>query len=174
MCSRGDLKAVHLRRVNSRADSVLWNELIARHHYLGHQRLVGAQLRYLALDGDRLLGVLGFGASAWKIAPRDEFIGWTEAQRKEHLQLVVNNARFLILPWVKVKYLASSLLGLAARQLICDWLRVYQYRPVLLETFVDEFFLGTSYRAANWVYLGQTTGRGKNNPKSAVRVVIHP
>ncbi len=165
VCSRGDLKAVHLRRVESKSDSVLWNELIARYHYLGYKRLVGAQIRYLALDGDRLLGALGFGASAWKVAPRDKFIGWTEPQRKENLHLVVNNARFLILPWVKVKYLASSLLGLVSRQLPGDWLDVYNYRPVLLETFVDEFFLGTSYRAANWIYLGQTTGRGKKQPK---------
>ncbi len=111
------------------------------------------------------MGVLGFGASAWEVAPRDEFIGWTEAERKANLHRVVNNARFLISPWVRVNNLASSLLGLATRQLVFDWLRVYKYRPVLLETFVDQFFLGTSCRAANWVYLGQTSGRGKKQPK---------
>ena len=167
--SAGDLEAVHLRRVNSKADSRLWNELVARYHYLGYRRLVGAQLRYLALDGDRLLGLLGFGASAWKVGPRDEFIGWTESERKAHLHLVVNNARFLILPWVRVKNLASHLLSLAAKKLVDDWLRIYNYQPVLLETFVDECFLGTSYRAANWIFLGQTTGRGKKQGRGRRR-----
>ncbi|MCL5677470.1 MAG: DUF4338 domain-containing protein [Firmicutes bacterium] len=106
--------------------------------------------------------MLGFGAAAWKVAPRDRFIGWTAAQRQAHLHLVVNNARFLVLPWVRARYLASSVLALAARRIGADWQARYGYRPVLLESFVERpRFTGTSYRAANWVCVGQTQGRGK-------------
>lgn len=163
--TRADFPALQLRRVTAGSNSRLWNELIARYHYLGYQPLVGAQLRYLADDGDRLLAVLGFSAAAWRVAPRDEFIGWTEAQRQAQLHRVVNHSRFLILPWVRVRNLGSSLLSLAARQLPDDWSATYHYRPVLLETFVDERFRGTCYRAANWLELGQTTGRGKTQPR---------
>lgn len=106
--------------------------------------------------------MLGFGAAAWKTAPRDDFIGWTRAQRESRLHLIVNNARFLILPWVASKHLASKLLGLAARRLASDWHSRYGYRPVLLETFVEKpRFAGTCYKAANWLHLGDTQGRGK-------------
>lgn len=159
---RGQLGAVELRRVVKPKASRLWNEMIERYHYLGYHPLPGAQLRYLAYAGERLLALLGFGAAAWKVFDRDEFIGWTEEQRQERLHLVVNNARFLVLPWISVRYLASSLLGQAARQLPRDWEQVYSYRPVLLETFVErERFRGSSYAAANWVCVGQTQGRGK-------------
>jgi len=159
--SRGDLKDLSLRRVAQRGESKLYNELIARYHYLGYTPLAGAQLRYLAYDGDNVLGALGFGAAAWKVAARDIFIGWSERERRDNLHLVVNNARFLILPWVRVRNLASSLLGMAAKRLADDWEGVYRYRPVLIETFVDEIFWGTCYRAANWIHVGETTGRGK-------------
>jgi hypothetical protein len=158
----GELQDLGLQQVANRVDSALWNEYVDRYHYLGYQPLPGAQLRYFARAGGHTLALLGFGAAAWKTAPRDEFIGWTRAQRESHLHLVVNNARFLILPWVTSKHLASKLLGLAARQLPRDWQARYGYRPVLLETFVDkERFSGACYRAANWIYLGETQGRGK-------------
>jgi hypothetical protein len=95
------------------------------------------------------------------MAPRDSWIGWTNEERARNLQLVVNNSRFLILPWVRVRYLASTILSLCARQLPADWERLYGYRPLLLETFVDARFRGTSYQAANWIYLGRTRGRGR-------------
>ena len=108
------------------------------------------------------MALLGFGAAAWMTAPRDAWIGWSAAQRERHLSGVVNNARFLILPWVRVKSLGSKLLAMAARQLPSDWEDRYGYRPVLLETFVEHGrFAGTCYRAANWHWLGQTQGRGK-------------
>ncbi len=157
-----ELRSLRLLPVSSRRDSTLWNEYVDRYHYLGYQPLPGAQLRYFARAEQGLLALLGFGAAAWKTAPRDAFIGWTALQREARLHLVVNNARFLILPWVRSLHLASKLLGLAARQLPADWQARYGYRPVLLETFVEAArFRGTCYRAANWLFLGETRGRGK-------------
>jgi len=148
--------------VVERTGSALWNEYIDRYHYLGYKPLPGAQLRYFAYAGERLVGLLGFGAAAWKSGPRDEWIGWSRAQRHRNLGGVVNNARFLILPWVGVASLASKLLAMAARSLPAHWEGRYGYRPVLLETFVEaERFTGTCYRAANWTCVGQTQGRGK-------------
>ena len=117
---------------------------------------------YAVTSQRRVLAVVGFGASAWKAAPRDRFIGWSVAQREARLQLVVNNARFLILPWVQVRNLASTVLARSSRRLPDDWQARYGYRPLLLETFVQsDRFAGTSYRAANWTHVGQTQGRGK-------------
>jgi len=145
-----------------RASSALWNEYMDRYHYLGYKPLPGAQLRYFAYAGDRLVGLLGFQAAAWKSAARDEWIGWSREQRHRNLRGVVNNARFLILPWVRVASLASKLLSMAARVLPAHWERRYGYRPVLLETFVErDRFTGTCYRAANWTCVGETQGRGK-------------
>jgi hypothetical protein len=156
------LGEVRLSAVRGSAASRLWNEAISRFHYLGYERLPGAQMRYLIEFSGGLLGVLGFGASAWKLAPRDQWIGWSHEQRKSRLHLVVNNARFLLLPWVRVHNLASWVLARCARRLPAEWEARYGYRPVLLETFVDAArFRGTCYEAANWRYLGDTKGRGK-------------
>ncbi len=142
--------------------SQLWNELIERYHYLGHKRLPGAQLRYFVYGGSRLLATIGFGASAWSVAGRDRTIGWTAKQRQSNLHLIVNNARFLILPWIQSRNLASKILLLACKQIRQDWHTRYNYRPVLLETFVEiDRFTGTCYRAANWKQVGITQGRGK-------------
>lgn len=158
----GSLGELVLRPVDTREDSSLWNELMERHHYLGYQPLPGAQMRYLVFGASHRLAAMGFGASAWKVGPRDRFIGWTPDQRIRNLHLVVNNARFLILPWVRSHNLASRLLAAAARQLPRDWKTRYGYAPVLLETFVEQCrFRGTCYRAANWIHVGQTQGRGK-------------
>ena len=156
-----ELQGLRLEVVQ-RADSALWNEYIDRYHYLGYKPLPGAQLRYFAYASDRLVGLLGFGAAAWKSGPRDEWVGWSREQRKRNLALIVNNARYLIPPWIRVKGLASKLLAMAARALPAHWEGRYGYRPVLLETFVErERFAGTCYRAANWTCVGQTQGRGK-------------
>ena len=143
--------------------SSLWNELIERYHYLGHKPLPGAQIKYLVFSSQGTpLAALGFGAAAWKVAPRDNFIGWSPQQRERNLHLIVNNARFLILPWVISRNLASRILSIAAKQLPLDWQKYYNYQPVLLETFVQKNrFKGTCYRAANWILIGQTQGRGK-------------
>ncbi|MHC4178288.1 MAG: DUF4338 domain-containing protein [Planctomycetota bacterium] len=148
--------------VNNKRDSLLWNELIERYHYLRYKPLPGAQLRYLVFGGSHLLAALGFGASAWKVAPRDRWIGWSAEERRRNLHLVVNNARYLILPWIRSPNLASRILAGVARQLPRDWESRYHYQPVLLETFVErERFRGTCYRAANWIHVGHTQGRGK-------------
>jgi hypothetical protein len=168
-----DLPALQCRRVGDRADSRLWNEFIHRYHYLGFQPLPGAQRRYWVSAADRLVALLGFGAAAWQCAPRDRFIGWSHQQRQQNLHLVVNNARFLILPWVQSKNLASKILGGAARLLPIDWFNRYGYRPQLLETFVEkDRFTGGCYRAANWLYVGQTQGRGKLGPAGKQSVPI--
>ncbi|MDZ7591937.1 MAG: DUF4338 domain-containing protein [Rubrivivax sp.] len=160
-----ELAALTLRPPPDTAASRLWNEYIARYHYLGYTPLSGSQLRYNVFAGQRLVALLSFGASAWKLAARERFIGWHDTQRRRNLQLVVNNARFLILPWVQSKGLASKILALAARQLPHDWHQRYGYRPVLLETFVESArHRGTCYKAANWTHVGQTTGRGKKCP----------
>lgn len=140
----------------------LWNEFIDRYHYLGYTTLPGAQLRYFVKDEDEILALLGFSAAAWKTAPRDAFVGWAPDRRKQNLHLVVNNSRFLVLPWVRSRNLASRILSLAGKKLPYDWEARYHYRPVLLETFVEkERFEGTCYKAANWIYVGDTRGRGK-------------
>jgi hypothetical protein len=159
----GALGKLTLRPVSSKKDSSLWNELIERYHYLGYKPLPGAQIRYFVFSPDgALLSALGFGAAAWKTDPRDKWIGWTAEKRVANLHLIVNNARFLILPWVTSKNLASKILSLIAKQLPLDWQTMYNYKPVLLETFVQKNkFKGTCYRAANWIYLGRTKGRGK-------------
>ena len=134
-----------------------------RYHYLGHKNLPGAQLRYFVHARDGLpLALLGFRAAAWKTALRDRFVGWTPAACERNLPLVVNHARFLILPWIRVPHLASHLLAQVVRCLPADWHGRYNLRPVLLETFCETpRFRGTCYRAANWIHLGQTLGRGK-------------
>jgi hypothetical protein len=160
-----ELPALMLRPITQSAESRLWNEFIERYHYLGYTPLSGSQLRYNVWAGPHLVALLSFGASAWKLRGRDQFIGWQEPQRHRNLQLIVNNARFLILPWVQSKGLASKILALAARHLPHDWQQRYGYRPVLLETFVESGrHRGTCYKAANWIHVGQTAGRGKKCP----------
>jgi hypothetical protein len=167
-----ELEALSLRPIATAADSRLWNEYIARYHYLGYTAMSGAQMRYNVFAGEQLVALLSFGASAWKLAGRERFIGWQERERLKNLQLVVNNARFLILPWIQSKGLASKILSKIARQLPHDWHQRYGYRPVLFETFVEsQRHRGTCYKAANWTNVGQTSGRGK---KSTVHHQIIP
>jgi hypothetical protein len=158
----GALYPIELERVRTKADSFLWNELMERYHYLGYTPLPGAQIRYFIRSPSGLLGATGFSAAAWKVRPRDAWIGWIAPVQKQNLHLIVNNSRFLILPWVNSKNLASHALSLCARQLPHDWQKAYGYTPVLMETFVEkDRFLGTCYKAANWTYVGVTKGRGK-------------
>jgi hypothetical protein len=154
-------------------DSRLWNEYIHRYHYLGHKPLPGAQLRYFVTIEEQIVAALGFSAAAWQTAPRDQYIGWSHEQRERNLPLIVNNARFLIMPWVHSKNLASTILSRVVRRLPDDWESRYKIRPVLLETFVDsERFAGTCYKAANWIYVGKTKGRGKLGPAGKQSVPI--
>jgi len=158
-----DLGPLRLTVVATAADSARYNALIAAHHYLGYTPLAGAQLRYLVdTDAVGTVAALGFAAAAWKCAPRDAHIGWDPATREQRLHLVAGNARFLIRPHVRVPHLASAVLARAARRLPTDWRDRYGYTPVLLETFVETGrFTAASYRAANWIHVGRTQGRGK-------------
>jgi hypothetical protein len=141
-------------------------DLLGAYHYLGYRQPTGPCLAYLVYWQDRLLACARFGPAAWKVGVRDRFIGWTSAQRRRGLKGLVNNDRFLVLPWVQVPNLASFLLGRICRRLAPDWQQVYQETIVLAETFVDsERFAGTCYQAANWLCLGQSQGRGRNDRK---------
>ncbi len=167
------LRPLVLHLVHTKSDSRRWNENIERYHYLGHKPLPGAQLRYFVHAAGQPVALLGFGAAAWQVAPRDHFIGWSPTLRQQNLHRVVNNARFLILPWVRAPNLASMILAKAARALPAHWKAQYGIHPVLLETFVEKNrFHGTCYRAANWIYLGQTQGRGKLGPAGKQSVPI--
>ncbi len=178
--SAGQLSDLQLQAVLTSRQSRLWNELIARYHYLGYTPLPGAQYRYLITDGNQPLGAIGFGAAAWKMAPRDHWIGRNSDTQVNNLMYVDNNNRFLLLPWVRIKNLASKVLAIAAKQLCIDWPQRYGHRLLLLETLVEtERFAGTSYKAANWQYLGKTKGRGKlprpNQPSLPIKdIYIYP
>jgi hypothetical protein len=130
-------------------------------------------MRYLAHAQGQVVALLGFGAAAWKTLPRDRFIGWSARQRQERLHLLVQNARFLILPWITCPNLASKLLAMTTRRLAEDWAGRYGYRPVLLESFVEaERFEGTCYRAANWIHVGATQGRGKLDTRHEAKLPV--
>lgn len=155
---------IELTRVQDPAERQLFNGLIGACHYLGYQPPAGAQLKYLAHDQDRPIACLSFGPAAFKIAPRDQFIGWSARQREERLPWLVNQDRFLILPWVQVPQLASWLLRRCLRRLRTDWQQVYRQDLALCETFVEsDRFEGRAYAAANWICVGHTQGRGRND-----------
>ena len=159
-----ELYPLMLSRVQSYMQRQLWYEYVDRFHYLGHRIPFGAHLRYfIQCDIDQAkLGCLQFSSPAWKMAARDRWIGWSDEQHRKNLQKIISNSRFLIFPWVRVKNLASSVLSLAAKTVPNDWANCYGYRPVLMETLVDqEQYKGTCYQAANWIYVGETTGRGR-------------
>jgi len=148
--------------VSGKKERRLWSEYIERYHYLGYGVPVGPNIKYFVHVRGELIACMAFSGAAWKVGVRDQWIGWSHEQREQRLHLIVNNTRFLILPWVQVKNLASRLLGLVARRLPEDWLYEYAYRPALFETFVHvDRHAGTCYRAANWQCLGQTDGRGR-------------
>lgn len=160
-----DVAPVRLRAVEVQADRLLWRELVGRYHYLGHKVPFGAHLRYLvevSRPRAQVVGCVQVSSPAWKMAVRDQWIGWSSEVREKNLQRIVNNSRFLLLPWVQVHNLASTVLAGMARQVPEDWERAYAVRPLLLETLVDAVrFRGTCYLAANWTRLGLTTGRGR-------------
>lgn len=160
-----EIVPVKLELVEGTPAHTLWRELVGRHHYLGHSTPFGAQLRYLVrrerADG-AVLGCLQYSSAAWRLRARDQWIGWTDIQRRHHLPAVVQQSRFLLLPWIQVAHLASHVLALSLRRLARDWAARYGWRPLLVETLVDaNRYDGTCYRAANWVELGVTAGRGR-------------
>jgi hypothetical protein len=161
-CTASECEPLELALVEGRAESRQWREQVERYHYLGCRVPFGANLRYWARNRERELACLLWTSPAWKMQARDEWIGWSDEQREHSLQSIVNNGRFLILPWVQVKGLASKILALSARRMPRDWEIHYGRCPLLLETLVDaKRFRGTCYRAANWIHVGQTSGRGR-------------
>lgn len=180
----GQLGQIELELVE-RVDQRRWfRELVGRYHYLGHRVPFGAHLRYLLFVSKpekMIVGCLQFSSAAWRMAVRDRWIGWDDQTRARNLQQVVNNSRFLILPWVEVKNLASRVLSLAARRMPGDWRQRYGVEPLLIETLVDPArYRGSCYLAANWIELGQTSGRGRmdrfhqRNGVAPKRVLVYP
>jgi hypothetical protein len=172
----GDVAPLRIVRVITPDERLLFRELVGRHHYLGHAVPFGAHLRYLVYASQpeqQVVACAQFSSAAWRMASRDAWIGWDDARRARQLPRVVNNSRFLILPWVRVKNLASAILSQLARRIGADWRAAYGVTPVLLETLIDPArFDGASYRAANWIVVGTTTGRGRNDrtPRRTARV----
>jgi len=160
--SLSNLGQIRLEMVTSSTEKRFWNYLIDKYHYLGYRRVIGSQVKYLIYSQGELLGCIGFADAVLKLNLRDKWIGWSIEERERNLYLIINNVRFLILPWVRVRNLASKILSLVSKQVPEDWNSYYGYRPVLLETFVDvSRFSGTSYKASNWKNLGRTLGKGR-------------
>jgi hypothetical protein len=168
------LEFVQVRRS---VDEPLFNSLMEEHHYLGYEQPVGEHLKYLVWAQGRPIACLAWSSAPRHIGARDRYIGWDQQTRRRNIRLVAYNTRFLILPWVRVKHLASHILGRMAARISEDWQRMYGHPIYFLETFVDpERFRGTCYRAANWVLLGETTGRGKQSnsyvPNRSIKQVL--
>jgi hypothetical protein len=159
------LRPLEFRQVRRTTEEPVFNGLIEEHHYLGYTQPVGEHLKYLVSALERPIACLAWSSAPLQLGPRDRFIGWSPEARRRNLRFLAYNTRFLILPWVRVPHLASHLLGRMARLLPADWERIYGHTLHYLETFTDPSrFRGTCYRAANWVFLGRTTGRGKDAP----------
>ena len=174
--SLSELGLLEFCQVRRSAAEKLYNGLIEQHHYLGYCHPVGEQLKYIVYSGQRPIACLAWSSAPRHIGCRDRYIGWSQQLRKERIHLLAYNTRFLILPWVRVKYLASHTLGRMTQILSTDWQAIYNHPIYYLETFVDkERFAGTCYKAANWIYLGDTTGRGKNDqtnkPNRSIKAV---
>lgn len=160
-----DLQPIQLFPVRRTPLEKAYKSLVAQYHYLGYRRPVGEHLEYLALSHERPVACIGWCSAPRHLGCRDRYLGWDLEQRRRSLGRLVINTRFLILPWVRIPHLASHLLGRNARRISQDWQKIYGHEVVWLETFVDPArgFRGTCYKAANWMYLGQTTGRGKDD-----------
>ena len=174
-CALRDLRPLAIRVVEPGSEDLrLFNCLLSRYHYLGHRNTVGENLRYLVHDREgRPVACALFGSAAWKCAARDTWIGWERGARERNLQGLTNNTRFLVLPWVTVPNLASHLLGIIARRIRADWQAKYGHPVHAVETFVDrERFTGACYQAANWVRLGATQGRTRNDREHRIRAAV--
>ena len=173
-----DIQPIEFRQVRRKgSDEQLFNGLIERYHYLGYTQPVGEQMKYLVYGGDRPVACFSFSSAPRHLGPRDRYIGWPHQIRRRNVHLVAYNSRYLIFPWVKVRYLASHLLSRVVKILSADWERLYHHPVYFIETFVNApQYKGTCYRAANWVYLGKTTGRGKadqtHKPNRPIKQVL--
>jgi len=159
-----EVQPVTLLRLTQAEQQATWREQMNRYHYLGAATPFGASIRYWIMSSEACLGCMQFSSPAWRIKARDQWIGWSDTQRKARLQHIVCNSRFLIFPWIKIQNLASHVLSIAKTQLSRDWTEQYGVNPLLIETMVDpRYFQGTCYRAANYIHVGQTTGRGRQD-----------
>ena len=170
------LKPLDITLVRRTPNERLYNDLVGRYHYLGYTQPVGEHLKYVIFSNGRPISCLAFGSSPRHIGCRDRFIGWDQQRRRANIHCLAYNTRFLILPWVRVGHLASHVLGAICRRISADWQARYHHPVYMLETFVDtERFAGTCYKAANWRYVGVTTGRGKNDqtgkPNRSIKAV---
>ena len=156
------LEEITLRIIDD-SEQDQWNKAISEHHYLGNASMTGRRLRYVVESREHAIAFLSFSAPAIKLKGRDRWIGWDDEQRRRRLPLIIQNSRFLILPWVNVKNLASKILSLATKQLADDWQASFGIQPLLVETFVDRCFSGTGYRAAGWIRLGETAGFSRDS-----------
>lgn len=172
-----DLQPLEFHPVRRTADEPLFNSLMEQHHYLGYEQPVGEHLKYLVWAHGRPIACLAWSSAPRHLASRDHYIGWSAEARRRNIRFLAYNTRFLILPWVRVEHLASHILGRMAARISEDWQRMYGHPIYFLETFVDpERFRGTCYRAANWLQLGRTTGRGKQSnsyvPNRSIKDVL--
>jgi hypothetical protein len=175
--SLAPLRPVELQQVRRTADEPLFNSLMEHYHYLAYEQPVGEHLKFVAWSRGRPLACLAWSSAPRHLASRDRYIGWSAETRRRNIRLVAYNTRFLILPWILVPHLASHILGKMARALPQEWERMYHHPVYFAETFIDPTcFRGTCYRAANWVFMGQTTGRGKNDhtnkPNRTIKEVL--
>ena len=162
-CSLKELQPLRVEIVSSKDELVEFKSYIDQYHYLGFDRFIGERMAYMVYSNDdKVLACMLFGSAAWSCRARDQFIGWDMEQRKRNLNWITNNTRYLIAPWVRVPHLASHILSLIAKRVSGDWERKYGHPVYLLETFVERRFKGTCYRAANWIHVGSTTGRGRD------------
>jgi hypothetical protein len=175
--SLGELGELQVRQVRRTPEEALFNSLIHHHHYMGYARPVGEHLKYLISARGRPVACMAWSSAPRHLGSRDRYIGWGQQARLKNIRLLAYNPRFLILPWTTVPHLASHILGRIARRLSADWQRMYGHPIYFLETFIDpQRFRGTCYRAANWIYLGDTTGRGKDDqthqPNRSIKQVL--
>src|ERR1700689_3922814 len=172
-----ELRPVEVQQVRRTGDEPLFNSLIEHHHYLGYEQPVGEHLKYLVWAQGRPIACLAWSSAPRHLGSRDRYIGWSMEARRRNIRFIAYNTRFLILPWIEVPHLASHILSRVAAMLSSDWERMYGHPIWFVETFIDpERFRGTCYRAANWVLLGRTTGRGKDDqthrPNRSIKEVL--
>ena len=165
-CNISDLEPVQVKMVRHTDLEPIYDSLIEQYHYLGYVQIVGHHLKYMAFAGDTPVACIGWGSAAWAVESREEFIGWTQPVKNKNLHFVMNNTRFLVLPWVTVKCLASKILSLNIKKISSDWIKIYNYPLYMLETFVEQDrFAGTCYKASNWIRVGETKGTSKKGHK---------
>jgi hypothetical protein len=165
-CNVTELERVQVKMVRHTKLEPIYDSLVEQYHYLGYVQIVGNHLKYMAFAGDTPVACIGWGSAAWAVQSREEFIGWTKAVKNKRLHFITNNTRFLVLPWVTVKCLASKVMAMNIRRISSDWIKVYNYPLYMLETFVEQDrFKGTCYKASNWIKVGETKGTSKKGHK---------